>query len=203
MMFGSAQHLLIFCLLALIMALPAFAQTSQSGSPEKNDTQSMEVRRIALVDVDGVLRAADANGRVRELLDQQRKIFQDQFSKVELDLQQTERDLLAKRELVSKDEYEKLVSAFQVRVTNVQKDIQYKRQALDNAYQKALGEIRKLAIEIIKSIAAERQIDLILKRDASVIFLPHLNISEEVLKRLNERTKNARIEVDLKKSAEK
>ncbi len=161
------------------------------------------MRRIALVDVDGVLRAADANGRVRELLDQQRKIFQDQFSKVELDLQQTERDLLAKRELVSKDEYEKLVSAFQVRVTNVQKDIQYKRQALDNAYQKALGEIRKLAIEIIKSIAAERQIDLILKRDASVIFLPHLNISDEVLKRLNERTKNARIEVDLKKSAEK
>jgi outer membrane protein len=202
-MFGSARHLLKFCLLALIMAMPAFAQTSQSGSPEKKDTLSMEVRRIALVDVDGVLRAADANGRVRELLDQQRKIFQDQFSKVELDLQQTERDLLAKRELVSKDEYEKLVSAFQVRVTNVQKDIQYKRQALDNAYQKALGEIRKLAIEIIKSIAAERQIDLILKRDASVIFLPHLNISDEVLKRLNERTKNARIEVDLKKSAEK
>jgi hypothetical protein len=32
-----------------------------------------------------------------------------------------------------------------------------------------------------------------------VIFLPHLNISDEVLTRLNERTKNARIEVEIKK----
>jgi len=39
---------------------------------------------------------------------------------------------------------------------------------------------------------------MILNRDASVIFLPHLNISDEVLMRLNERTKNARIEVEIK-----
>ena len=54
-------------------------------------------------------------------------------------------------------------------------------------------------MEVITKIASEREIDLILKRDASVIFLPHLNISDEVLSRLNERTKNARIEVEIKK----
>ena len=32
-----------------------------------------------------------------------------------------------------------------------------------------------------------------------MIFLPHLNISDEVLKRLNERTKDARIEVEINK----
>ena len=45
----------------------------------------------------------------------------------------------------------------------------------------------------------KKKIDLILKRDSSVIFLPHLNISDEVLKRLNERTKDARIEVEINK----
>ena len=54
---------------------------------------------------------------------------------------------------------------------------------------------------MITKIASERKIDLILKRDSSVIFLPHLNISDEVLARLNERTKNARIEVEIKKPA--
>ena len=57
----------------------------------------------------------------------------------------------------------------------------------------------ELAIEVMTKIASERQIDLILNRDSSVIFLPHLNISDEVLTRLNERTKNARIEVEIKK----
>ena len=103
---------------------------------------------------------------------------------------------------MAKDEYDKLVTAFQKRVAELQKDIQYKRQSIDNAYQKALSGIRSLAIEEITKIASEK-IDLILKRDSSVIFLPHLNISDEVLNRLNERTKDARIEVEINKPTAK
>ena len=188
-------------MMAFIGFAPAsFAQTDATTPAAE---KSMEVKRIALVDLDGVLRAADANNRVRELLDGQREKFQEEFRAVEVDLQQSERDLLAKRELMAKDEYDKLVTEFQERVSSVQKEIQYKRQSIDNAYQKALSNIRRLAMEVITKIASEREIDLVLKRDASVIFLPHLNISDEVLTRLNERTKNARIEVEIKKPVAK
>ena len=188
---------LLICMMAFFGSVPvSFAQTDAT-TPEAE--KSKEVKRIVLVDLDGVLRAADANNRVRELLDGQRAKFQEEFRAIEVNLQQSERDLLAKRELMAKDEYEKLVIAFQARVSSVQKEIQYKRQSIDDAYQKAASDIRKLAIEVIKKIASEREIDLILNRDSSVIFLPHLNISDEVLTRLNERTKNARIEVEIKK----
>jgi Skp family chaperone for outer membrane proteins len=188
---------LLLCMMAFIGFAPvSFAQTDTSTLATD---KSMEVKRIALVDIGGVLRAADANNRVRELLDGQRAKFQEEFRAVEVDLQQSERDLLAKRELMAKDEYDKLVTEFQARVSSVQREIQYKRRSIDNAYQKALSDIRGLAIEVITKIASEREIDLILKRDASVIFLPNLNISDEVLTRLNERTKNARIEVEIKK----
>jgi len=192
---------LLLCMMAFIGFAPvSYGQTDPSTPAAK---KSMEVKRIALVDIGGVLRAADANNRVRELLDGQRAKFQEEFGAIEVDLQQSERDLLAKRELMAKDEYDKLVTEFQERVSSVQKEIQYKRQAIDNAYQKALSNIRRLAMEVITKIASERQIDLVLKRDASVIFLPHLNISDEVLTRLNERTKNARIEVEIKKPVAK
>ena len=190
---------LLLCMMAFIGFAPvSFAQTDTSTPAAE---KSMEVKQIALVDIGGVLRAADANNRVRELLDGQRAKFQEEFRVIEVDLQQSERDLLAKRELMAKDEYDKLVAEFQARVSSVQKEIQYKRQSIDNAYQKALSNIRRLAMEVITKIASEREIDLVLKRDASVIFLPHLNISDEVLTRLNERTKNARIEVEIKKPA--
>ena len=190
---------LLLCMMAFIGFAPvSYGQTDPSTPAAK---KSMEVKRIALVDIDGVLRAADANNRVRELLDGQRAKFQDEFRAIEVDLQQSERDLLAKRELMAKDEYDKLVTEFQARVSSVQKEIQYKRQSIDNAYQKALNNIRSLAIEVITKIASERKIDLIFNRDTSVVFLPHLNISDEVLTRLNKRTKNARIEVEIKKPA--
>ncbi len=192
---------MLLCMMAFIGFAPvSYGQTDPSTPAVKKPT---EVKRIALVDISGVLRAADANNRIRELLDGQRAKFQDEFRAIEVDLQQSERDLLAKRELMAKDEYDKLVTKFQARVSSVQKEIQYKRQSIDNAYQKALSNIRRLAMEVITKIASEREIDLVLKRDASVIFLPHLNISDEVLTRLNERTKNARIEVEIKKPVAK
>ena len=175
---------------------PSSAQTDVG---DEGNTSVMAVKRIALVDLDGVLRNADANNRIRELLDVQRAKFQEEFRAVEVDLQQSERDLLSRRDLMAKEEYDKLVTAFQVRVAELQKDIQYKRQSIDNAYQKALSRIRSLAFEEITKIAVEKKIDLILKRDSSVIFLPHLNISDEVLNRLNERTKDARFEVEINK----
>ncbi len=190
---------LLICMLAFINFAPVCSAQADPTNPAPG--KSMEVKRIALVDLDGVLRTADANNRVRELLDGQRAKFQEEFRAIEVDLQQSERNLLAKRELMAKDEYDKLVTAFQARVSSVQKEIQYKRQSIDNAYQKALSDIRGLAIEVLTKIASERKLDLILNRDSSLIFLPHLNISDEVLTRLNERTKNARIEVEIKKSA--
>ena len=198
---GSALFAVVFGV--AMMTTIAVAQTASDttiGQGTAADAgANMEVRRIAVVSLDGVLRAAAANTKIKELLDGQREKFQEEFRQVELDLQQTERDLLAKRDVIAKDDYDKMVTAFQKRVANVQKDIQYKRQAIDNAYQKALNDVRKLAVDVIKEIAAERQIDLIVNRDASVVFLPRLNISDEVLKRLDERTKNARIQIELKK----
>ena len=178
-----------------VWATPAvFAQTITETAPS---SQSMEVRRIGLADLNGILRAADANVKVRELLDTQRQKFQDEFSLVEAELQQTERDLMSKRELLSADEYDKQIKAFQQRVTQLQQDIQRKRQAIDNAYQKAQYDIRSEALSIIAEIAREMKLDLVLNRDSSLIFLPHLNISDEVLTHLNERTKNARIEIEV------
>ena len=198
---GSALFAVVFGV--AMMTTIAVAQTASDTAADQGMAAdagaNMEVRRIAVVSLDGVLRAAAANTKIKELLDGQREKFQEEFRQVELDLQQTERDLLAKRDVIAKDDYDKMVTAFQKRVANVQKDIQYKRQAIDNAYQKALNDVRKLAVDVIKEIAAERQIDLIVNRDASVVFLPRLNISDEVLKRLDERTKNARIQIELKK----
>ena len=185
--------LYVYC----VWAMPAvLAQTATETAPS---SKSMEVRRIGLADLDGILRAADANVKVRELLDTQRQKFQDEFSLVEAELQQTERNLMSKRELLSAEEYDKQIKAFQARVTQLQQDIQRKRQAIDNAYQKAQSDIRAEALSIITEIARDMSLDLVLNREASLIFLPHLNISDEVLTRLNERTKNARIEIQVQK----
>ncbi|MGB2319604.1 MAG: OmpH family outer membrane protein [Candidatus Puniceispirillum sp.] len=171
------------------------------GSAFAQDTATKEadlsVNRIGLVDIEGVLRSAAASEKVRKLLDEQRDKFQQEFNVIEKQLQDTERDLTLKQGVISDAEFDAQRIAFQNKVTRLQQDIQYRRQALDSAYQKAQNDLRALAIDILAEIAAEKKLDLILARNSALIFLPHYNLSNEVLLRLNERTKNAKIEIEI------
>lgn len=175
-------------------------QTTSSGAntvKAGNGADDMVVRRIGLIDIDGVLRASTGIIRVRELLDEQRLAFQKEFTVKETALQKTERALLANQNVISQEEFDAQLADFQDEVAELQRQIQYRRQSLDVAYQEAQNNLRSLALEIVKDIAGERSLDLVLVRDSALIYVPGLNISDEVLSRLNERTKNARIEIEL------
>ena len=167
--------------------------TAHAQSPGGN----MVIERIGLIDLEGVLRASKGTAKVRELLDKQRLLFQQEFSEREATLQQTERELTAQRELLSEDAFAKKLSQFEADVAAIQKEIQYRREAIDVAFQDAQSKLRRIALEIVTEIAGEKRLDLVLVKDSALIFRPTLNISEEVLQRLDERTKNARLEVTI------
>lgn len=185
----------VFLLIASFMSGTTMSTTAFAQDATKDG--DLSVKRIGLVDIEGVLRSAAASEKVRILLDEQREKFQQEFNVIEKQLQDTERDLTLKRGVISDAEFDSQRIAFQKKVTRVQQDIQYRRQALDNAYQKAQNDLRALAIDILAEIATEKKLDLILARNSALIFLPHFNISNEVLLRLNERTKNAKVEIEI------
>ena len=189
--------LLFFALVGT--SLPAVAQTTDVSKADDPSAPSAQfsAQRIALIDLESVLRAASGTLRVRELLDEQRLLFQAEFAEREAALQQTERQLQADRNTLSEDEFTQRLTDFEDEVARIQREIQYRREALDLAFQDAQAKLRQIAIEIVTEIAREQQLDLVLKEDSAIAFRPGLNISELVLRRLDERTKDARIEIEV------
>jgi len=173
---------------------------SKSNAPQAVQDDSMQINRIGLIDLDGVLRRSSGTETVRQLLDEQRLEFQREFTIREAALQESEKALQADRGKVPEAEFSKRLKAFEDEVAEVQRQIQYRRQALDQAFQEAQRNIRALALEIVKEIAAERKLDLVLTQESALIFLPTLNISDEVLTRLDKRTENARIEIKVNRN---
>ena len=180
-------------------SLPAVAQITDASKVDDPSAPSAQfsAQRIALIDLESVLRAASGTLRVRELLDEQRLLFQAEFAEREAALQQTERQLQADRNTLSEDEFTQRLTDFEDEVARIQREIQYRREALDRAFQDAQAKLRQIAIEIVTEIAREQQLDLVLKEDSAIAFRPGLNISELVLRRLDERTKDARIEIEV------
>jgi len=193
-----ASFLGLVVLPSLALAQEATGTQAGTGSQAPSSAsliEAMRVDRIGLVDLDGVLRKSTGTQKVRQLLDEQRSEFQKEFSIRETALQETERTLLVDKELISAEEFNRRLKAFEDEVAEVQRQIQNRRQALDRAFQEAQREIRALALEIVKEIAAERKLDLVMSQESALIFRPALNISDEVYRRLEKRTENATIEI--------
>lgn len=195
--FFCAGWLVVGGTLLLAGGLSTLGTLQANAQETASDDNSMVVSRIGLIDLDGVIRSSTGTAKVRELLDKQRVLFQQEFAEREAELQQTERELTSQRGVLADDVFAEKLSQFEADVATVQKEIQYRREAVDIAFQEAQSKLRKIALEIVTEVAGERRLDLVLVRDSALIFLPTLNISDEVLRRLDERTKNARLEVTI------
>ncbi len=124
-----------------------------------------------------------------------REEFQNDFATREASLLQIEKDLQSKRTLLSEEAYRAEVAQFQNEVASIQKEIQFKRQAIDKAFQEAQDEIRALAAEIVAEIAGSQKLDVVINKSSALVFRQDLDITEAVITQLNERTKNARLEI--------
>jgi outer membrane protein len=165
-------------------------------STENAGNSDFDIRRVGTIDISAVLRASEATEKVRWLLDGKRAEFKEEFAQKEAELVLKEQELQSKRDIMSQDAYRNEVQKFQNDVAEIQRQIQFRRQSLDNAFQQAQDKIRQLALKIVTEIANERRLDFVLNKDNVLVFRNKLDITQNVLEVLNERTKNARLELD-------
>ena len=170
------------------------AQTASSENGELNFT----ITQLAVIDIGDVLRQSEAVAKVRALLDEKRQEIQQQFAAKERELFDREKELKSQKSILSDDAYRNQVAIFQADVAEVQKQIQTTRQSLDNAFREMQDQIRKIALELVTEFSTENNIDVVLNRQSALIFRNQLDISQTILEKLNERTQNARFELDEK-----
>ena len=196
---SAAMSLVLFLALFLSGAglQSAAAQvTIGDVSTENAGNSDFDIRRVGTIDISAVLRASEATEKVRWLLDGKRAEFKEEFAQKEAELVLKEQELQSKRDIMSQDAYLNEVQKFQNDVAEIQRQIQFRRQSLDNAFQQAQDKIRQLALKIVTEIANERRLDFVLNKDNVLVFRNKLDITQNVLEALNERTKNARLELD-------
>lgn len=90
-----------------------------------------------------------------------------------------ERDQKSEAFQKKRQDFERKVNAFQAKVSVL-------RRNLDRAMSQAQGEIYKVIIQKAEDIATERGLNLIVYKHQTLLFDPRMEISEEVLKRVNE-----------------
>lgn len=183
--------ILVFVLVCASSSLSA--ATTPASAPVQVGTVAPSI--VAIVDVQRLLQASGAAKSVQQQLDSQRSKFQTEVAGEETELRAAEQTLSKLRETAKPEDYAQQEQQLQQRFLTVERHVQSRRKALDQAYTDAMSDVRKGLIEIVSQIAKERGVNLVIVKQ-QVIWNDHIiDITDEVLTRLDKALPSVQVTV--------
>lgn len=187
--------LLLFVTMAGGITVAHVQESSAQQAPAQQDGQ---VYSFGIVDMSAVMQQSNAIKVIRQALDEQNVLFQEQISEQELELRLAEKKLNEDKDTISKAEFDRRLADFEDRVISLQRRIQAQKSSFDRSFNEAQERLQQEIVKVISDIAAERGYAIIIQKQNAVIYDGNLDITALALERLNERTKNLKITLEKK-----
>jgi len=179
-------HMLaVFACAALLFGVtPAAAQTKAAANAAGDASLT-----IGIVDMDTLMQKSSAAQNVRAQIDKKRSAYQGELKALDQQLAATKQGLMKGETKLTPEELKKKQGIFYEKVMAAQKKTQTEQRAMDAAVERSLNELRKKTALIIRDVAKERKIDVVLSHQAVIIAASALDITDEVLARLDKDMK--------------
>jgi len=174
-----------FINLIIIFTFIANAQDEENGNTENEIPNVSQSFPIAVIDMQYIVAKSTAAVKVRDYLENMKAEFGKEIKSEEESLKQMQEELSSQRSILPPDEFTLLENDFRKKVENLQKIVAEKNQLLENILTQSVQNIQTEAINIITTIGKEKGLALALDTSSVVIAADSINISANVIERLN------------------
>ena len=171
--------------LIIIFTFIANAQDEENGNTENEIPNVSQSFPIAVIDMQYIVAKSTAAVKVRDYLENMKAEFGKEIKSEEESLKQMQEELSSQRSILPPDEFTLLENDFRKKVENLQKIVAEKNQLLENILTQSVQNIQTEAINIITTIGREKGLALALDTSSVVIAADTINISANVIERLN------------------
>lgn len=142
---------------------------------------------IVVIDTQRIYRDSDAVRGLQTKIDDQRSSYQSELREKEEALRSADQELARQRTVLSSDAFAQKRRELEEQVARLQGEVQSRRKDLEKEFALGMKQIQTALVQIAREIAEERKSDLVVDKSAVVLVRPELEITQEALKRLNER----------------
>ena len=156
-------------------------------------SSELEPVSLAVVDFRGVLAKSEAARNIRSAVDEKRRELRKYFLEVENSLRDEQKDLSKKRSIVTAEAFEQRARKLKEKAQSAQKLAQTSNQKLKKSFDQAMDKVQKELLRIVAEVAEESGVGVVLFRSAIVIAVKKLDISKEVLQRLNKKLPEVKV----------
>lgn len=142
---------------------------------------------VGVIDVNIIFAQSDAAKSIDAQREALRQEYLAEISKSENELRQEEQALAHASKDTSQEEYAKRRMAYEQKLNETRKMAQEKKRALEEVSSQAMDRLRDQLYLVAQEIANERGFSLVISNRDVIAGEKSLDITEETLKRLNER----------------
>ena len=174
------------CLVALLLlATPAAgAETGVGAAPRIGAADASS--GVAVVDFAAVRRDASAAKAIAQKLETFVSAYQSDVEREESALRGAQEALKRKQAALPSEAYAVERRSWEQAVADAQRRFMRRRQAMDEARAQAWQQVNEALGTVIRGLAAERNLQIVLRKDQAFWVAAELDVTDEVLNRLNQ-----------------
>lgn len=160
--------------IALTVASALFSFNATAGS-------------IAVLDVEKIVKESTAMRDIQSKVTKKQDEYQKDVTKKQKDLEAEQKKLESKKSLLAKEAFEKEMKKFEDKVDDLKAFVDKKQNSLKKASMDSMSKVNDKIKDIIAEISKEKDVDLIVPTSQTLFYKDEMDISAEVLKRLNKK----------------
>jgi len=164
---------------------PAGAQNRPNAPAVLPPGQPPPAAVIGIVDVPEIQRVSTAFNQVRDEIEKRRARLNDDLQREQNSWREAQQQLANQRNALTPDEIRNRERALQDRITDSQRIFRERSRAIEQAAQQALVEIEQALGNVIRQVAASRQVNLVLPRPLVIFNDAPFDLTQEVSQQFN------------------
>ena len=152
-------------------------------------TQSNASEKIVFIDINFIFNNSDAGKDLKKKISEKNDIINNEINKFKVDIENKKKKLLAQKNVMSVEEYNKKVSALDeqiqemnITITNKKKEFAIYKKQLENSFSKSLNKL-------IEQFSEKNSIDIILNKENLLMAKKKLNITDQIFELFNTQVK--------------
>ena len=169
------------CALVILASLtgPAAAQQPEA------DKDIITLLNMAVIDTEVIRRNSLAFRDIGKQITKYRKAIQADIQKDEEALRSANEELARKRAILAPETFAEERRQFEERLVQVQRTVQKRKKGLERVGLEAVKKVEAVLNKIITEVSKELSLGLILRKNQTVLVAKELDITPDVLKRLD------------------
>ena len=149
---------------------------------------------IRFININYIINNSDSGKILNNLIEKKNKKFTNELNKIGKSLEEKKNKIISQKNILKKEEFEKLIKEYDVEVKNFNEKRKKKTNELSNFTGKSKKKIIDLLNPLIKNYLQKESIQILLQKEKIIFGDEKLDITKEILDSFNNKHKNIKFE---------